>query len=95
STIPETKQETSEGATKEPISHLEFPSEPDTETTKSIQESTPDFLKTESIESFESKDLKKLLDSVDASETVTTPPNDPQTPFPTAPPASSSSESSQ
>jgi serine/threonine protein kinase len=95
STITKTGQETSDGTTKEPISHLELPSESDNETTKSIQESTPASLKTELIESFESKELKELLDSVDASETVTTLPTDPQIPLSTAPSASSSSESSQ
>ena len=94
STIKETGQEASDGATKEPISHLHFPSESATETTKGIQVSTSPSLKAETIESSESNELKKLLDSVDVSETVTTLPTDPQ-PLSTAPSASPSSESSQ
>lgn len=95
STITETGQEASGGATKEPISHLELPSESAIKTTKNIPESTPASLKTESMANFESKELKELLDSVDAAETVPILPPDPQIPLSTAPSAASSSESSQ
>jgi len=95
STISESSQGASPEATKEPILHVELPSESAKETTKSIQESTPASFKTESMENFESKELKELLDSVDASEPLTPLSPDQQKPLSTAPSASSSLESSQ
>jgi hypothetical protein len=97
SAISEKGPEASPMVTNEPVSHLEIPSEPVTETPKGIQKSTPPFHKAESIENAESKELKKLLDAVDASETVPTLPADPQIPLspPPIPSAPSLPEVSQ
>jgi serine/threonine protein kinase len=97
SAISEKGPEASPMVTNEPVSHLEIPSEPVTETPKGIQKSPPPFHKAESIENAESKELKKLLDAVDASETVPALPADPQIPLspPPTPSALSVPEAAQ
>jgi hypothetical protein len=84
-------------ATHEPVSHIEVPSEPVTDTTRSIQKSTLPSDQTESIENAENKKLKEILNAVDALKSMPTLPAGSQIPSspPPTPSASSLPEASQ
>ena len=97
SAITEKGPEASPMVTNEPVSHIEVPSEPVTDTTRSIQKSTLPSDQTESIENAENKELKEILNAVDALKSMPTLPAGSQIPSspPPTPSASSLPETSQ